>query len=186
MPRRQLFGFGQHHRHTLLKREQRFLGGIGGHADHQVIHQLHGPLDDVEMAQGHRIEGAGIQAGKLLFRRCGGGHSPSPTSAMGSTDTTRSPSSTRNTVTPWAARPWMEMPETATRMVWPESEISIRSSLSSTGKEPITALFFLPMPMATMPEPPRPVTRYSYELLRLPKPVCDMVSTNCSRALSPA
>ena len=29
---------------------------------------------------------------------------------MRSTDTTFSPSSTRNTVTPWAARPWIEMP----------------------------------------------------------------------------
>src|SRR5471032_3072155 len=121
-----------------------------------MIHQLDGALDDVEMAQGDGIEGARIQADAAAWA-----HSPPPTSAMRSTDTTFSPSSTLKTVTPWAARPCMEMPETATRMVWPESEISIRSSDSSTGKEPITALFFLPMPMATMPEPPRPVTRYS-------------------------
>src|SRR4051812_2988779 len=181
MAGRYLLGFGLHHLHPLRQAEHRILGRVGGDTDHQVIHQLHGPLDDIQVPQGDGIERAWIKACKLFA-----GHSPPPTSAMRSTDTTFSPSSTRKTVTPWAARPWMEMPDTATRMVWPASEISIRSSLSSTGKEPITALFFLPMPMATMPEPPRPVTRYSYELLRLPKPVWDMVSTNCSRAPSAA
>src|SRR5206468_6442685 len=108
----------------------RTLRRVGGDTDHQMIHQLHGALDQVQVAQGDGVEGAGIKAGKLLA-----GHSPPPASAMRSTDTTFSPSSTLNTVTPWAARPWTETLEAATRMIWPPSEISIRSSDSSTGKE---------------------------------------------------
>ena len=36
--------------------------------------------------------------------------------------------------------------------------------------------------MATMPFPPRPVTRYSYDEERLPYPRSVTVSTNCSAA----
>ena len=60
---------GCHHRHALLQREQRRLGGVGGDPDHQMIDQLDRPLDDVEMAQGDRIEGSRIKPDARLQLR---------------------------------------------------------------------------------------------------------------------
>ena len=108
-------GLAAHHGDALLDRERLRLRGIVGDADHEMIDQLHGALDDVEMAERDRIEGAGIEPDAL-----GAHSSPSPElSAMRSTDTTRSPSSSRNSTTPCAERRCMLMPETGTRMVLP-------------------------------------------------------------------
>ena len=49
------------HGHTLFQREQRTLVAVDRHADHQPIHKPGGALDDIEMAQRNRIEGAGIE-----------------------------------------------------------------------------------------------------------------------------
>ena len=48
------------HGDALLQREGLCLRRIVGDADDQMVDQLHRPLDDVEMAKRHRIEGARI------------------------------------------------------------------------------------------------------------------------------
>src|SRR5262249_26282440 len=104
---------------TLLKREQWRLRRIGRHPDDEMIDELHRPADNVEMAERERIERTRIKSNAFLAH----GQPPqalSPAaSSMRSTDTTRSFSSTRKTVTPCAERPWIEMPDTGTRIVWP-------------------------------------------------------------------
>ena len=93
-------GFLAQHRHTFIQREQRRLGRVDGHPDHQMVDQLHRPADDVQMAQRDRIESARIKADQPARA-----HESPPSSAMRSTDTTRSPSSTLKMVTPPAERP---------------------------------------------------------------------------------
>ena len=62
-PGGQLFRFRLHHRHPFVQGEDGILGGVDRHTDHQMIDQLHRPLDDIQMTQGHRIEGARIKRG---------------------------------------------------------------------------------------------------------------------------
>src|SRR5262249_32054014 len=110
-----------HHLDSLLDGEGLCLGRVVGDADDEMIHELDGARDDTGMAEGQRLEGAGIRP------VASGAHVPasvSPSlspvlSAMRSTDTTRSPSSIRNSTTPVAERRWMLIEETGTRMVWP-------------------------------------------------------------------
>ena len=77
------------------------------------------------------------------------------------TDTTRSPSSTRSRVTPWVLRPAMRTLWIGVRISWPPSVISITSSLVATGNDATTAPLRVVISMLAMPEPPRPVVRYS-------------------------
>ena len=51
-----------HHLDTLFQREQRAFCLVDGHANHEVIDQLGGTLDDVEMPVGDRVKGAWIEA----------------------------------------------------------------------------------------------------------------------------
>src|ERR1041385_6272322 len=51
---------------AFLQREDRRFGGIGGDTDDELIHQLHGAADDVDVAQGQGIEGAGIKPDAFL------------------------------------------------------------------------------------------------------------------------
>src|SRR5882672_3088641 len=119
---RQRRRFPAHHGDTLGGGEGLGLRRIVGDADNEMIDKLHRPLDDVDMAKRDRIESAGVKPDMLAAHS-----SPSPElSAMRSTDTTRSPSSSRNSTTPWAERRWMLMPATGTRMVCPWLVISIR------------------------------------------------------------
>src|SRR5262245_17638757 len=104
----------------------------------------------------------------------------SPSSLIRSTETTRSASAVSNTITPWVERPAMRIPSTRVRMSWPPSVTSMSWSWSSTGNEAITRPVVLVSAMATIPLPPRPVVRYSYDEERLPKPRSETVSTNCS------
>src|SRR5262249_2636534 len=82
-------------------------------------------------------------------------------SAIRVTETTRSPSSTRSRVTPWVLRPAMRTSRTWVRMSWPPSVISMISSLAATGNDATTLPFRAVTSMLAMPEPPRPVARYS-------------------------
>ena len=59
-------------------------------------------------------------------------------------------------------------PSTGTRISWPPSVTSMISSLSSTGNEATSAPLRSLTAMATTPLPPRPVTRYSNDEVRLP------------------
>ena len=63
----------------------------------------------------------------------------------------------------------------------PESANSV-AFLVSPGKDATTFPVFAVNAMATIPLPPRPVVRYSYEEVRLPKPRSETVRTNCSAA----
>ena len=114
-------GLARHHLHALLQREQRRLGRIGRHPDHQMVHQLDRALDDVEMAQRHRIEGAGIKPDALFAMRPQSSRLRRRTSSsMRSTETTRSPSSTPEDGDALGgaaldAKCWRPR----TRMVWP-------------------------------------------------------------------
>ena len=51
----------------LLEREQRALADVDRDADHQPVQHPGGPADDVEMAVGDRVEGAGIDADVLAL-----------------------------------------------------------------------------------------------------------------------
>src|SRR5262245_9232081 len=108
-------GFAAQHRYALLDSEGLGLRRIVGDADHEMIDQLDRALDDIDVTERDRIERTGIEADAL------GAHtSPSPAlSAMRSTETTRSPSSSRNRTTPCADRRCTLMPETGTRIVFP-------------------------------------------------------------------
>ncbi|MNL65139.1 hypothetical protein D3C87_1894310 [compost metagenome] len=57
---------------------------------------------------------------------------------------------------------------TGTRMTWPPSVTSMSWSESTAGKEATSLPLRSLTTMATMPLPPRPVTRYSNEDVRLP------------------
>src|SRR5579864_4485412 len=85
-----------------------------------------------------------------------------------STATTRSSAEVLKTITPCVDRPAILMPETGTRMSCPPSVTSMISSLSSTGNEATSEPLRSLTAMATIPLPPRPVTRYSKDELRLP------------------
>ena len=102
------------------------LSALIGHADHQLVDQLHRPADDVEVAVGDRVEGAGIEADRAsslrpsltppvsssasLVRASSSPSSP-PLSASRSTETTCSSSAVRKTMTPWVLR--------AAMRIWP-------------------------------------------------------------------
>src|SRR5262245_10390576 len=94
--------------------------------------------------------------------------SSSPSSDSRSTETTRSSSAVLSTITPCVERPAIRMPDTVVRISLPASVTSITWSASSTGKEPTMRPVFFVSDMATIPLPPRPVVRYSYEDDRLP------------------
>ena len=54
------------------------------------------------------------------------------------------------------------------RIIWPPSVTSMIWSCRSTGKEATSVPFRSLTAIATMPLPPRPVMRYSYDDVRLP------------------
>ena len=108
-----------HDRDPLVGREQRPLAVVAGDADDQPVDDLGRAQDDVGMAVGDRIEGAGIDPDAPLAHglpssaSCGssavvGRSPPSPfsssTSGKRATETTRSPSPTLKTTTPWLRR----------------------------------------------------------------------------------
>src|SRR6266481_6939276 len=106
----------------------------------------------------------------------------SVSSPICSTDTTCSSSAVSNTMTPWVERPAIRMPSTGQRINWPLSVTSMIWSESSTGNDATSLPLRLLTDIATMPLPPRPVVRYSYDEVRLPYPFTETVSTTCSCA----
>src|SRR5262249_35761169 len=163
----------------LVGEEERSLTVVAGDADDEAIHQLHRAPDDVGMAIGDRVKGAGIDP---YARRChrspaslcqqrpsarlsaGSSGAPLPSSSDSSgsraTDTTRSPSPTLKITTPWLRRRAMRMPPTGQRITMPPSVTSMTSSLSPTGKTATTASpSRRRRSMFSMPCPPRPVIR---------------------------
>ena len=69
--------------------------------------------------------------------------------------------SVRKTRTPCVLRPATRTSSTGQRMSWPPPVTSMIWSLSSTGKEATSGPLRSLTTMATMPLPPRPLTRYS-------------------------
>src|SRR5712692_10075782 len=128
---------------AVLAGEERALADVLRHADHQPVDDLGRAQDDVGVAVGDRVERARINADARLAHAdspcCGivpsssiAPFSPfSPTSAA--TDTTRSPSSTLNTVTPPLRRRRMLMSPTGTRITMPLFVTCMSLSLSAAG-----------------------------------------------------
>ncbi len=81
-------------------------------------------------------------------------------------------------VTPALARPTERMPSTAVRTTWPFSVISMTSSPGLTARLATTGPLRSAVSMLITPLPPRPVSRYSANGVRLPKPWRQTVSTS--------
>src|SRR5438552_6933179 len=110
----------------LVGSEQRAFAVVAGDADNQPVDDPGGPADDVRMAVGDRVEGAGVDpdarlghASPSLDCRSSGassgssappfssdspGDSPGDSSGSRATETTRSPSPTLKITTPWLRR----------------------------------------------------------------------------------
>src|SRR3546814_7398364 len=94
------------------------LAGIDRDTDHQLVDQLAGPLDDVIVTFGNRIESARVQTDPLPGHYSSPESSPStagplswpsswpaPLSGKWATDATFSPSPSLKMMTPWVLRP---------------------------------------------------------------------------------
>src|SRR5712691_9826333 len=158
----------------LVGREQRPLGVVAGDPDHQMVDDVQGAPNDVAMAVGNRVEGAGIDrdapfhsSSPLLSPASGPSASPPFSSAPFSsgpsgrwaTETTRSPSPTLKITTPALPRRAMRILSTGQRITIPVSVTSMIWSLWPTGKTATTASRRRVRSMLLMPCPPRPVMR---------------------------
>src|SRR5712691_8250117 len=151
----------------LVGREQRALRVVAGDPDDQMIHHIQGAADDVAMAVGDRIEGAGIDPDAPFHLSSpspllGSGSSvsglsssaavsssasspfsatpfSSATSGSRATETTRSPSPSLKITTPWLRRRAMRMSLTGQRITMPASVTSMIWSLCPTEKTATTA-----------------------------------------------
>src|SRR5580704_341589 len=171
----QLGDVGADDLNPFVGRKERALAVVARHRDDQPVDNLRGAANDVEMAVGDRVKGAGIDADP----RCA--HLPSPsslsaplvpsafasspfspfsseaTSGNRATDTTRSPSPTRKITTPALPRRTMRISSTEVRITMPPSVTSMIWSLGPTGKTATTASLRRVKSMLLMPCPPRPV-----------------------------
>src|SRR5262249_14745734 len=136
---------------ALIGREQRSLTVIPCDADDEPIDDVQRAPDDIGVSVRDRIEGAGVDpdmAAHVLSSAPAPSRdpwvleplplepSPFPSATPGrrATDTTRSPSSTRNTTTPALPRRAMRISLTGIRMTMPASVTSMIWSLWPTGK----------------------------------------------------
>ena len=134
----------------LVGREERPLAVIAGDADHQPVDELGRAQDDVGMAVGDRVEGAGIdpdarlgscvpRIGLLAFGRSVRLSRRRPrlrclavlpgASGSRATETTRSPSPTLKITTPWLRRRAMRISSTGQRITIPPLVTSMIWSL---------------------------------------------------------
>src|SRR5665213_34189 len=152
----------------LVGREQRPLAVVAGDADDEVVDDLRRAANDVEMAVGDRIEGAGVDPHPRLthlpfpssLSGSPASSSPSPaTSGRRATDTTCSPSPTRKITTPTLPRRAMRMSLTGQRITMPPSVTSMIWSLGPTEKTATSASLRRVRSMLLMPWPPRRCAR---------------------------
>ncbi len=137
------------------------------------------------MAVGNGIEGAGVEGGagrsSAVAGRLGsvalasagiapasGGSGMSSSAGIRSTETTSSLGPVRKMVTPCVPRPATRMPSTGHADELAAVGHQHQAVAVSTGKEATSLPLRALIAMATMPLPPRPVTRYSKDEVRLP------------------
>src|SRR5215469_14351555 len=156
---------------ALVGAEERSLAGVARDANDQSIDDLHGAKDDIRVTVGDRIESAGINSNSLAHQATPPSPAPasplplplpfplptSPVSGSRATETTRSSSSTLNTVTPPLRRRRMLISSTGTRISWPRLVTSMIWSSWLTGKTATVAPWPRLGSLFSRPCAPRPV-----------------------------